>query len=618
MPVINYRLPEINFRLKDFVPGLFGFSMFALGFIKVLAFLGITTSWNNDWTFFLLIQKFEVPNFIAVSFTLALFSIALLFKGRGRLWAPFILNLILTSLLIMDLMYFRGYGNFLNVYLLKQTSNLENLWSSIISMLRITDVFFILDLVFGFIFLVKFKSIGKNVSRKIPLFFLCAILSIGYISYAHYRYDVIEKGQNNIIFRICWTPTDTMRNLSPVGYHVYDTYIYFKENRSIKLSIDQQNEIRSWYAAKQENGTDNEFKGIFSGKNLILIQVESLENFVLNQKYNNQEITPTLNRLLKNSIYFPNFYEQVWNGTTSDAELLTNTSVYPVRRGSTFFRFPQNQYNSLPVLLEGKGYTTQAIHPDKGSYWNWEQALTSIGFDHTLDASAFKQEEQIGLGLSDGSFLRQVVPILKETKQPFYNFMITLTSHGPFDIPEEYRNLDMDSEINQTKFGGYFQSLNYTDQQIGLFLENLEREGLLDNTVVVIYGDHGGIHKYYSDELETIQPQEEWWKEYDKKIPFIIYQKGLESKVVETTGGQIDILPTLSYLMGIDDEKYAQTAQGRNLMTTHWDFAVLADRSLVGKDANDPELSSHGAQGIDIADLIIQSNFFADGLMKEK
>lgn len=612
MATVQYRLREITLRLirvRDFLPDPFWLGSFIGGLAKVLAFLGLTTSWNNDWLFFFS-PIFTFTGLIALSFTLAFFSLGLLFKGRRRFWVSLVLNTILTSFLIMDLMYFRGYGNFLSAYLFNQASNLDNLWGTVISMLRLYDVFFILDLVIGLALLLKFKSLGKNLSRQIPLFILLAALTTGYISYAHYQYDSVEKGQNHIVFRICWTPTDTMRNLSPIGYHIYDSFVYFKENQSIQLTDDQQKMIKDWYAVKQENVRDNEFKGLLAGQNLILLQVESLENFVLNQAYKDQEVTPTLNRLLKNSIYFPNFYEQVWNGTTSDAELLANTSIYPVRRGSTFFRFPQNKYNSLPVLLEGKGYTTQAIHPDKASYWNWKQALTSIGFDTTIDASAFNQEEQIGLGLSDGSFLRQVVPILKETKQPFYNFMITLTSHGPFDIPKEYRTLKMDPALDQTKLGGYFQSLNYTDKQIGTFLEDLEKEGLLDNTVVVIYGDHGGIHKYYNDELEGIQPQEEWWTGYDKKIPFLIYKKGMEPKVIESTGGQIDILPTISYLMGVDSQNFTNTAIGRNLLTTERDFAVLADGTLVGEDANVSVIKDPAMQGIDIADLLIQSNYF--------
>jgi phosphoglycerol transferase MdoB-like AlkP superfamily enzyme len=608
MSAVQLRLKEfsLRLRLREFLPDLFWCAAYIMGLLKVLAFMGITTSWNNEWQFFIS-RFFSVPTLVPAAFTLMYFAIALFFKGRARLWVTLGLNAFLTLFLIFDLMYFRGYSNFLSIYLFNQASNLDNLGDTVVSMLRPQDALFLVDLLLGLFFILKFKSLGKKIARQIPLVALFSVLTIGYMYYAHYQYDIVEGGQNRIVFRICWTPIDTMRNLSPIGYHIYDSYEYFKENRSIQLTEDEHKAISVWYAENQETRNADEFKGIFAGKNLILLQVESLENFVINQSYQNQEITPNLNRLLQNSIYFSNFYEQVWNGTTSDAELMSNTSVYPVRRGSTFFRFPQNEYNSLPQLMETKGYTTQAIHPDKGAYWNWRQALTAIGFDNTIDESAFVLDEKVGLGLSDGSFLRQVVPILKETKQPFYNFMITLTSHGPFDIPQEYRDLEMPESLDQTKLGGYFQSLHYTDKQIGAFLENLDKEGLLDNTVVVIYGDHGGIHKYYNDELATIQPQEDWWMNYDKKVPLIVYSKGIEPKVVETTGGQVDILPTVSYLMGINEAEYSHTSLGRNLLTTNKDYVVLADGTFVGKSS---DMQEHVSKGIDISDLLVQGNYF--------
>src|SRR3712207_218879 len=121
----------------------------------------------------------------------------------------------------------------------------------------------------------------------------------------------------------------------------------------------------------------------------------------------------------------------------SDAELLANTSIFPVRRGSTFFRYPNNTYpSSLPKLLEDIGYNTIAIHPDKGSYWNWLPSLSSIGFKKCIDSSHFNMDETIGLGLSDGSFFKQLVPILKQQKNPFYSFSITLSNHAPFSMPE--------------------------------------------------------------------------------------------------------------------------------------------------------------------------------------
>ena len=323
-------------------------------------------------------------------------------------------------------------------------------------MLRLVDLLFVVDLfVLGVIGL-KCKLIYTKARRSTSILLILLVLSVAYIYYQHVKLDN-NGNDDSMLFRISWCTNQTMSNLSPLGYHSYDIYNFYKNNQDNKLSPEEKQTINNWFAQNQEILPPNKFKGIFKGQNLIMVQVESLEHQVINQKVNGQEITPTLNKLLANSIYFSNFYEQVNNGSSSDSDLLANTSVYPVRTGATFFRFPDNTYNSLPKMLRGLGYNTLAIHPDKGSYWNWMPALKAIGFEKTIDEAQFNTEEKIGLGISDGSYFKQIAPIILEQKQPFYDFLVTLTSHNPFDLPKEYRSLSLSDDLNQTKLGGYFR-----------------------------------------------------------------------------------------------------------------------------------------------------------------
>ena len=315
-----------------------------------------------------------------------------------------------------------------------------------------------------------------------------------------------------------------------------------------------------------------------------------------------------MNNLIKEGLYFPNIYEQVNEGTSSDADLMINTSMYPLRRGSTFFRYPGAAYNSLPNLLEEEGYDTAAIHPDKGSFWNYASGLRGIGFDTFIDYYSFEIDEEIGLGLSDESYFRQVVPMLKDLKNPFYAFTVTLTSHGPFDLPEEKRALEIDETLDENILGGYFQSINYTDRQIGNFLSQLDKEGLLDNTVIVIEGDHTGVHKYYNSAIETLENPEDWYLDNGHHtVPFIIWSKGMDKgKIFDTIGGQVDIMPTILYLMGIDNEKYINTALGRNLLNTNKSFAVLTDLTVVGENLTEDEKELYKNM-VEMSDKMIRS-----------
>lgn len=580
---------------------------------KSVLFLGLIN--NENATSFNFVKAFHSfssspPMVVYVSFIVIILSFAFIHKGRNRFWFLVSCNTLLSALLVADLMYYRGFNSFITPYLLSQTTNLDNLFSSIVSMLRPIDLLFIIDVLLLLGSGLKFKSFYAKSKRNTYTLFILLVLSVSYIYYQHVQLDLNEKS-DSMLFRVAWCPNETMSNLSPLGYHSYDIYNFYKNTKDNQLTPGENQEINNWFGQNQEKLPANEYKGIFKGQNLIMIQVESLENFVLNQKVNGQEITPYLNKLLANSIYFSNFYEQVYNGTSSDADLMANTSVYPIRMGATFFRFPNNIYNSLPKLLRGVGYSTLAIHPDKGSYWNWMPALTAIGFEKTMDETHFNTDEKIGLGISDGSYFKQIAPIIASEKQPFYNFMVTLTSHNPFELPDQYRKLVLSQDLNVTKLGGYFQSINYTDEQIGNFLGTLDKSGKLDNTVVVIYGDHTGVHKYYNDEVKEVQPQENWWLDDSKRIPLIIYHKGMNGREVAITGGQIDTMPTVAYLMGINEASYINTVFGRNLLNTKQDFAVLANKQYVGEAENSTD-QENKIKGIDIADLVIRKNYYQE------
>jgi lipoteichoic acid synthase len=587
---------------------MFYFTLIGL-FIKSVMFIGLinsnkATRFDFGWAFY---GKPHI--FVYLSFILLFISFSFLFKKRGYIWYLIGLNLFITILIVGDLWYYRGFNSFLTLHVLDQTTNLDNLTSDILSMMRPIDLIFIIDLFIVIPLVIKLKSAYRN-HRRMPLLFLgMSIFSVAFLGLSHYKIDILEKGQKTILFRICWTPNQTMANLSPIGYHIYDSYNYWLDNRPFHLKDADKQEIEAWFNVKKENLPDNKYSGMYKGKNLIVLQIESLENFVINQKIEGQEITPNINKLLKNSLYFSNYHEQVYNGTSSDGDLLTNTSVYPIRRGSTFFRYPNNTYNSLPKLLEEEGYSTVGIHPDKGSYWNWMPALNSIGFQKTIDSTSFNMDETIGLGLSDGSYLRQVEPIIKGQKQPFYNFLVTLTSHGPFDMPEEHRELLLDEYLDDTKMGGYLQSIRYVDKHLGILIDKLDKEGILDNSILVIYGDHTGIHKYYEDEVAKMTYQEQWWKGNNWRIPLIIYEKNTAGEEIKTTGGQVDLLPTLAYLMGISSEKYEGTAMGRNLLNTNKNFTVLASGEYIGEKKSQQE-ADHAVKGIELADKIIRSNYF--------
>lgn len=535
-------------------------------------------------------------------------SFVYLFKGKGRMWAAIVIDILVTILFIADIWYYRVNGTFLSIRHIIEPGIFNPIGKSLFNFKPI-DLLFLLD--FVILFLVYKFTVLKNVKYKSSLKTrLIAFISVFGISaivigFGHYYLDIAKKS-DKVLFRIAWAPFQTFSDISPLGYHGYDIYYY--TNKEMTLTDAQKNEIKTWFDENKEDLPDNKYKGMFEGKNLIAIQVESLENFVIGQKVYDQEITPNINKLLKNSLYFDNIKEQNNSGISSDCDLMVNTSMLPVRNGSTFFGYPWTEYNTLQDLLNSKGYNTISTHPEVPGNWNWAEAHKSFKADKIWDASQFDQSEVIGLGMSDESYLKQIGDKLKNEKQPFYTFLVTLTSHGPFEVPENKQYLNLPQDLNENMLGAYFQSVRYTDEAIGKFINQLKEEGLLENTVIMLYGDHCGVHKFYEDDIKDSPLEGDWWKDNEKEIPFMIYNPSIQGETISKEGGQIDFLPTIAYLLGFNRDAFDSTAMGRVLVNTNRNAIILNDGEIVGNPT--PKEKAHLEKSFNIADMVIQGNYF--------
>ncbi|WP_415329076.1 LTA synthase family protein [Clostridium perfringens] len=535
-------------------------------------------------------------------------SFVYLFKGKGRMWAAIVIDILVTILFIADIWYYRVNGTFLSIRHIIEPGIFNPIGKSLFNFKPI-DLLFLLDFVILFL-VYKFTGL-KNIKYKnslktrlvafIGVFGISAIV----IGFGHYYLDIAKKS-DKVLFRIAWAPFQTFSDISPLGYHGYDIYYY--TNKEMTLTDAQKNEIKTWFDENKEDLPDNKYKGMFEGKNLIAIQVESLENFVIGQKVYGQEITPNINKLLKNSLYFDNIKEQNNSGISSDCDLMVNTSMLPVRDGSTFFGYPWTEYNTLQDLLNSKGYNTISTHPEVPGNWNWAEAHKSFKADKIWDASQFNQSEVIGLGMSDESYLKQIGDKLKKEKQPFYTFLVTLTSHGPFEVPEDKQYLNLPEDLNKNMLGAYFQSVRYTDEAIGKFINQLKEEGLLENTVIMLYGDHCGVHKFYEDDIKDSPLEGDWWKDNEKEIPFMIYNPSIKGETISKEGGQIDFLPTIAYLLGFNRDSFDNTSMGRVLVNTNRNAIILNNGEIVGNPT--PKEKAHLEKSFNIADMVIQGNYF--------
>lgn len=370
--------------------------------------------------------------------------------------------------------------------------------------------------------------------------------------------------------------------------------------------------FREYYENKDTEQKTNKYTNIFKGKNVLVIHAESMQNFVLNTSFNGIDVAPNLKKLASEGLYFSNFYAQESVGTSSDSEFTFNTSLMPASSGTVFVSYWDREYVTIPKLLKEQGYYTFSMHGNNGTFWNRVNAHKSLGYDHyyyyTKD---FNIDETIGLGLADKSFFRQAVPIIssiKEANKNFYGVLIMLTNHTPFSDIVNYSDYEVNYKYTKyneetgmeeekvapymegTKLGNYFKSVHYADEAIGQLVDDLDKNGLLDDTVLVIYGDHDAKLKKseyvrfynYDYETDSIKSKDDptyvdvdyYSYELNRKVPFIIWTKDHKyNEEVTKVMGMYDVLPTLGNMLGIS----SPYALGHDIFSTDENVVVFPD-----------------------------------------
>ena len=363
----------------------------------------------------------------------------------------------------------------------------------------------------------------------------------------------------------------------------------FEYDQAVKAFHDHYDEV------SDTQDYTNDYTGIFQGKNVIVIHAESIQQFVIGMSFNGEELTPNLNKLASESIYFDNFYSQVSVGTSSDAEFTSLTSLMPTNTGTAFVSYFDRTYVSMPSLLSDKGYYTFVMHANKANFWNRDLMYAGLGYQRFYSKDDYDIDEVVGLGLSDTSFFRQSVEKLKEINEmgkPYYGTLIMLSNHTPFIDSAAMTDYEVDMKeevtledgtvttvshpyMEGTKLGQYLKSVHYADQALGEFINMLESEGLLENTVLVLYGDHDArldindyvrLYNYDPETNSILNPDDpdyinfdEYQYELNRKVPFMIWSSETKEKLHKTVSdvmGMYDVMPTLGNMLGVYN-KYA-------------------------------------------------------------
>jgi lipoteichoic acid synthase len=299
------------------------------------------------------------------------------------------------------------------------------------------------------------------------------------------------------------------------------------------------------------------------GMNVIYIHLESFQNFLINYKLHGQEVTPFLNSLTrdKNTLYFDNFFHQTGQGKTSDAEFMLENSLFGLPQGSVFTTKGQNTYQAAPAILGQLGYTSAVFHGNYKTFWNRNEVYKSFGFDHFFDASYYDMNDKdvLNYGLKDKPFFKESIPLLETLKEPFYVKFITLSNHFPYLIDEEEATIEP-ANTGDASVDRYFQTARYLDEAVKEFFDYLKKSGLYDRSIIILYGDHYGISENHNEAMAQIIGKEITPFEHAQlqRVPLFIRVPGVKGGIMHQYGGEIDVLPTLLHLLGIDTKNYIQ------------------------------------------------------------
>ncbi len=572
----------------------------------------------NAWLlrYFTVGNIFDREPFIAdVATVLFIGAFGYFFKGQNRYRYFLFFTILFSILALVNAMYYRNFNSFTSISLIATSSQLIGVADAIVFDVMHFRDFSHLWPVAALIFAYKnlsnrdfFKKIEENGRDKVRAFstLVVAIILFAFFASNLSGVDISRLGKQ-------WNREFIVTRYGLYVYHVNDMVSSVQSSLTNLFGYDEaRKKFIDYFEERDNRPSINKYTNIFEGKNIISIHAESFQSFVMDLEFNGRELTPNINRLAQEGLFFTNFYAQDAVGTSSDSEFTLNTSLMPINSGTVAINYFDREYVSIPKLLKEKDYYSFSMHANNGTYWNRNVLHPSLGYDYFFyHEKDFELDEIIQLGLSDKSFFRQAVPIIEEIHQReenFYGTLITLTNHTPFrdiveqeivdfdfSLPYSYYDEELDMMIEEeipfidgTRIGNYLTSIHYADAAMGKLIDLLQETDILDDTVIVIYGDHdaklrkGDYDRLFNYDPETddiLDSEDENYINFDfyrrelyKSVPLIIWTNDSEIQgEVDEVMGMYDIMPTLGNMFGF----YNPYALGNDIFSVDENVVVF-------------------------------------------
>jgi lipoteichoic acid synthase len=474
-------------------------------------------------------------------------------------------NLILTILLVAILIYHDYYGYIVTVHAFSLLGQVGAVKDSVFEL--IDPIYFVLFV--DFVLLILYAFIRRNSpaleNKAKNSNFVVAMVFIGMVLTG---LNLFMQKDNQIANTVV-----AAQKQGILTYEILAARELTGSEAGKALTIEEKikllGQIREVKGIVPVEADERRLAGIAKDKNVIVIQAEAFQAFALNLEVDGAEITPFLNDLMQESLYFPNVYQQIGQGNTSDAEFIFNTAAYAAPWTASSETYGDREIPSFPKLLRDKDYKSLTFHANEVSFWSRDSMYPALGFDQYYDIEFFGKEDVIGIGPSDEVLYEKALPELvklHEQDQKFYAQFITLTSHHPFKVPADKDVIELPEKFDGSIVGDYLKSLNYLDSTLQDLVADLKAEGMWEDTVFVIYGDHFGLQPSGLKEGDFPLLKELVGHDYtfldQFNIPFMVTIGDQKiGEINETVGGQIDMMPTVANLIGLSLDQHVHFGQ---------------------------------------------------------
>lgn len=494
-----------------------------------------------------------------IPFVLLIFCLIEWFATKRKIAIYMLVNLLITILFFSLIIYHNHFGIIATSQVIGQAKQVGAVKKSIFAVIHPEYMLIFLDIII--ISLVMFsrkkalawkKAMSRRSNRKAVAVLFCISLAICIMNIFPNQASMNETVQ--------------AEQMGILNYEAY-ALLADQEEELIDSSVITQSVIDQTKGIQAQ--TSPILYGAAKGKNLIILQMESFQNFLIHLTIDGQEITPNMNKLADSSIYFPRFFQQVGQGNTSDAEFIVNTSFYVPPDGPATEIYAPKELPSLPKLLQAEGYDTATFHTNEVDFWNRGELYRALGFNRYYDKSFFGEEDTIFYGSSDEVLYSKSsaeLARMNERSEPFYAQVISMSSHNPFTIPEDKYRMKLPERYEGTFVGDYIRAQNYADYALGQVIAELKENHVWEDSLIVVYGDHRGLPIFSLKAEDKALLEEILGYEYTERdlinIPLILSSAELPVPSVQyQLGGQVDILPTVANLLGVSLDNHIHFGQ---------------------------------------------------------